>query len=416
MKILWLSNCMLSDHDARGSGTWLGAMAKALSHLSDVSLCNITEGKVNIVTRQDCGSVQQWIIPFTHKLKSNGLPSKKIVADIVKIVEGFVPDLVHVWGTENYWGLLTARRVINSIALLETQGLKFKIAKVFHGDLSVREQLACIGLKEALRFSTIYHNRKRFDKWGIFEKEIISQHDYLTVQSLWLDAQVKGINGTSKTYYNDFLLRKPFYTALSWQFSETINLFSIAAYPSSFKGLHVSVRAMGILKKHFPNLKLRIAGACQRTGICRDGYIAWINHELHRLGIKDNVEWLGPLSASQIVAELQNCSAAIFPSFIEGYCLALAEAMMLGVPSVVSYAGGMPCLAKDEESAVFFSPGDYAMCAYQVERLITDKELAMRLSKKSREVAMERNDPQKIVSRQLEIYRQVLSDSEGALL
>lgn len=86
---------------------------------------------------------------------------------------------------------------------------------------------------------------------------------------------------------------------------------------------------------------------------------------------------------------------------------------MLGVPAVASYTGGIPCLCKDEESALFFTPGDEVMCAYQLERLLTDRQLAVRLSRTARAIATERNGPEKIVSRQFEIYRQVIADGSG---
>ena len=76
--------------------------------------------------------------------------------------------------------------------------------------------------------------------------------------------------------------------------------------------------------------------------------------------------------------------------------------------------GGVVCwrysfsLGKDEDSCLFFPPGDEAMCAYQLERVLTDPELALRLSRESRKIATVRNDRQRIVQRQLEIYRQVL--------
>ena len=58
-----------------------------------------------------------------------------------------------------------------------------------------------------------------------------------------------------------------------------------------------------------------------------------------------------------------------------------------------------------------FSSGDEAMCAYQLERILTDKELALRLSRESRKIARVRNDRRRIVERQLEIYRQVTEAS-----
>ena len=51
------------------------------------------------------------------------------------------------------------------------------------------------------------------------------------------------------------------------------------------------------------------------------------------------------------------------------------------------------------------------MCAYQLERLLTDRDMALRLSLESRKIAQVRNDLRRIVWRQLEIYRRVAEAS-----
>ena len=96
------------------------------------------------------------------------------------------------------------------------------------------------------------------------------------------------------------------------------------------------------------------------------------------------------------------------PTFVESYGVALAEAMLLGVPTVVSFTGGTSFLARDEESALFFPPGDVEMCAYQAERLIKERDLAERLSCQARNIAQVRHDPKQVLQRQLTTYHQVL--------
>ncbi len=134
----------------------------------------------------------------------------------------------------------------------------------------------------------------------------------------------------------------------------------------------------------------------------------WVNRMIQQLGLADAVEWLGPLDAEQIVAELKNAAAVVIPTFIENCCTAIQETMAVGTPVVASYAGGIPSLGKDEESCLFFPPGDEVMCAYQLERVLTDRELAQRLSRQSREIAAVRNDLPSLVQRQLKIYQEVL--------
>ena len=64
-----------------------------------------------------------------------------------------------------------------------------------------------------------------------------------------------------------------------------------------------------------------------------------------------------------MIGELLNCNVCVMPSFIETYCLAFAEAMMVGVPVVVSFAGAMPELAEHNKEAMFYNPLDHITCA-----------------------------------------------------
>jgi glycosyltransferase involved in cell wall biosynthesis len=172
--------------------------------------------------------------------------------------------------------------------------------------------------------------------------------------------------------------------------------------------LHVATRALKILNTKFDNIELRVAGNHQINGLRKDGYIAWLIRENCKMGIEKKITWLGPLKEEEIIRELLGCSVFIMPSYIESYSVALIEAMTLGVPSVVSYVGGLSEMAKDRESALFFSPGDHAMCAYQVEKILLDNELADNISKQAREILSD-NDVHSITTQLIDIYKTFLT-------
>jgi glycosyltransferase involved in cell wall biosynthesis len=411
MKILWLSNKLLSSEDCGRSGAWLDTIAEMLISSGHVELGNISFGPGKEVSRQDYGPIRQWAVPDNWPLHG-GIPSSRHVSEILTAVRSFAPDLVHVWGTESFWGLLTARKIIPQPSLLEIQGLRLAIAPVFSGGLTFGEQLACTGLKEIVRGTTIFHIRKTHERWRKMEEEIISGHQYIATPSDWSLAHIKNINRTCKTFTNYRILRRPFYRAAPYMYTSKPAVFCIAAYTAPFKGLHVAIRAIGLLKTFFPGIELRVAGSHQSGRIAKDGYISWINREIDRMGIRSNVIWLGSIPASQIVNEIHKCTAMVMPSFIENDSLAFSEAMMVGIPIVASFTGGMAHLGSDEQTALFFAPGDAVMCAHQLERIINDKILAARLSRKEREVAFARHDPEKILTNQLKIYRDIVSGSE----
>jgi len=82
-------------------------------------------------------------------------------------------------------------------------------------------------------------------------------------------------------------------------------LFCSAATPAPYKGFHDAIRAIALLSRRFPKIRLRIAGNHQRMGIKQSGYIRWLNRLCEELGVADRIDWLGPLSAGQIVTECQ---------------------------------------------------------------------------------------------------------------
>ena len=129
---------------------------------------------------------------------------------------------------------------------------------------------------------------------------------------------------------------------------------------------------------------------------------------IKKYGLQKNVIYLGSLDENQIITHLQEANACVIPSFIETYCLAFAESMIVGTPTIASFAGAMPELAENGEEALFYNSMDYYSCAALIDKVIQDKKLAEHLSEKGRIRRMRENDITAVVSRQIEIYKEVL--------
>jgi glycosyltransferase involved in cell wall biosynthesis len=166
--------------------------------------------------------------------------------------------------------------------------------------------------------------------------------------------------------------------------------------------------AFALLSVHYPNIQLRIAGGYRKKGIRKSGYERWLEKKITQLGIIESVKWLGNLNAEEIVAELQSANCTIISSFVESYCMALAEAITVGCPCVVSYAGAMPELAQDNVSALFFPMGDYTMCASKIGQILSDEILAQSLSFNAIQKSKHDKHPDAIMSEQVELYNKLL--------
>lgn len=76
----------------------------------------------------------------------------------------------------------------------------------------------------------------------------------------------------------------------------------------------------------------------------------------------------------------------------------------------ISFTGRTSWLVRDEESALFYLPGDEMMCAWQLERILTDQVFAERLSHNACFIALVRNNPDAVVTNQLEIYIRTINE------
>ena len=124
--------------------------------------------------------------------------------------------------------------------------------------------------------------------------------------------------------------------------------------------------------------------------------------------VERNVVFLGALNASQIIEQIHQSNVMLQTSYVESYSLAVSEAMMAGVPLVVSYAGAMPELAQDRAAALFYTPSDFFSCAYRLKMIIGSDDLANALSKTARSIAERRNVASILGDLQISIYNDVL--------
>lgn len=415
-RILWFCTSALSESDATSTGTWLDSMAQGLLQSQQVELGIIALGSVSELTRRDYGTVQQWIVPARSSASPVGLPSTRLVNGLVSACQAFAPDLLHVWGTESFWGLLPSRGFVKIPSVLTLQGSRHRIAACIHGGLTANERLACLGIKDVVKAVMLRPSTASFfKKWAGFEAEIMAGHRWAICQTPWQEAQMLSNRPDATLFHLDLPLRNAFEQSQEWlPPAGDPRLFCCASHWCPSKGLHVAIRSLALLKREFPGIQLRVGGVAEGKGIFRDGYFRWLDGLVDRLGLRANVHWLGPLKAPRMAAEFRAASATLIPTFIESYCMVLAESMRIGTPTVVAYTGGTAYLGRDEETCLFFVPGDEAMCAYQLSRALTDRNLAVRLSSNSRCVAAERHDPVGLAQEQMSIYKQVMTCPHAA--
>jgi len=98
----------------------------------------------------------------------------------------------------------------------------------------------------------------------------------------------------------------------------------------------------------------------------------------------------------------------VLPSLTEGSPNVLLEAMAASVPVVATAVGGVPEIVENEESALLVPANDPASLAAAIARVLTDQDLAQRLTAHAAELVATRYTPEKYVRSLIEIYREVI--------
>lgn len=367
------------------------------------------------VVRQDACCVKQWLIPARYFLWKHlgALPPKKIINDICQIVNDEVkPDLIHVWGTERFWGLLTARKYLAAPALLEIQGVKHAIGPYIAGGLTAWEQFSCIGVKEILMPSlSLFSMAKSYIAGAKDEIEMLEHHDFIDYQSEWTHAWIVPYIQEKLTFRTKRMIRPDFLTCKRWQYKEGNHIvFSSCGLTSANKGAHILIRAFAIVHKVYPDAELHLTGV-PRKGIHLDGFTRFLLREIKQLRLTDCVKFLGALSAAGMIDAMRESAVGVVPSFVESYSASLAEGMAVGVPMIASYAGAMPEVGGD---GVLYAPiGDAGVLANRIWQVFEMKEQVKLFTDKARDKALAEHNPQRVLERQMEIYDSVFMKLEG---
>ncbi|HMF69867.1 MAG TPA: glycosyltransferase family 4 protein, partial [Flavitalea sp.] len=121
-----------------------------------------------------------------------------------------------------------------------------------------------------------------------------------------------------------------------------------------------------------------------------------------------NVIFRGPKTELELVKELLSADVFIHPSHIDNSPNSVCEAMLLGMPVIASYVGGIPSLIEDKHNGVLYNSNDPYELASKILLTVKDKELIAELSKNARATGIDRHDHEQIRSTVLATYNRII--------
>lgn len=413
MRVLWFTNNPMPAMDAYfGIETryvyWMSTLLKELKTAQDLNLAVVTVQPGLPDATFSAEGVEYFVIGQPARLR-NFVTREQDLRKCAQIVEVWAPDIIHVHGTERIYGLLAARRMVEPPVLINIQGLHSEILRNWRGSMTLGEIIKAHSIRELLLLSGPVPYLRAIKKMALRQMEILRGSTFFCGQTFWDQAHVWEFNPAGIYFRIGRILRLGFYES-DWSINSCRNyrvFFTNAR--DVLRGAETLIDAVALLKREFPTVSLGLAGGLNQGS----GYGKIVASRIKEKGLEGNVELLGFLKGKQLIDKLLESHVFAIASWTENESNSLCEAQTLGMPCVVSFAGGMPSMVEDNVTGLHFPPGDAGFLAYQLRRIFLDDKFGMSLGQQARAVALKRHDRQTVVQGMINVYRQVLAASRS---
>lgn len=118
-------------------------------------------------------------------------------------------------------------------------------------------------------------------------------------------------------------------------------------------------------------------------GLQDQSYVSRVRRRISDLGVADRVVLRGRVDADELAAAYAAADVFVFPSLMEGYGIALVEAMVHALPIVATRVGAVPELVREGVDGLLVEPGDSAGLAQALRTFLENPDLTARCSANS---------------------------------
>lgn len=322
------------------------------------------------------------------------------IADWLKIIDDFKPDLIQIFGSENDFGLLCGKT--NVPIVIHMQGcLPPYHNALFPVGMNQYDFYFVRGLNWRRRWIGL-RSEPAFRRKAEQEIRTIQSCRYFMGRTDWDRSLVRLFNPDARYFHCEEALRDSFiHGTKKWSAGNggLVRIVSVISNPW-YKGVDLILKTAKLLRQ-FTGLDFE----WQIYGV-QD--IRFFERKYGINAIDVNVRIMGTASKEELVDALCNATCYVHPSYIDNSPNSLCEAQYLGVPVLATHVGGISSLVKDGETGILFPANDPYTLASLIKSLEEDRVLASRLGDAAREKAMARHTPDAIGKTLLDVYLEIL--------
>lgn len=419
MRVLWVSNVVFPCAAEKlgltvsASGGWMYDFAESLAHRDGISL-----GVAAAYTGREFRALRIHDIDF-YLIPVSGagflLGTKKAAPYIRLTVQAFCPDILHIHGAEMPLGLQFIRLYPKLPAVLNIQTLLGEVRREQFAGMCFSDILRSFTPREFLALKSPLMRKCYAAIREKRERQYLRSVRFVIGSTRW-DRAFLACGPFNGTYFHcPYLFRKEFYNPeYRWDLQHMERhsvLTGQAAEP--LKGLHVLLEAVYYVKREIPDIRLYIPGPDLLSKRFQSlyGYARYIGRLIRRLSLTETVVFTGQLDASSMARRMQNANVVVVSSAVELGSSTLCEAMLLGVPMIASFRGGMTETFQHGQSGFYYDFSQKYLLADYIKSVLLDDSLAQKFSQNVRVAALHGHSEETCTGALLEAYHKMLPDA-----
>jgi len=192
-------------------------------------------------------------------------------------------------------------------------------------------------------------------------------------------------------------------TRSRWGAKNEDRLITAVGRLTAQKGFDDLIRAYPMIKRSVPDSRLLLVG---------DGYMrSDLEHLAEQLNVRNSTTFSGFISDGELVAALRSSDVVVVPSRFEPFGIIALEAMAAGAPLVVSRVGGLAEIVEDSVDGIEVEPNDPSAIAAATVRVLSDRELRVRLAANGGEKA-KTYSWEHVAKRTVEVYQDAVKGTK----
>lgn len=414
MRVLWIvSNATNyntnNKHVYNGCG-WIGSLEEIIARTPNIELYEVFFSRTKGLHSVKNGNVTYYPIkdPYSSKigvLKSIFMDDSKVdekkVITLSTVVKDINPDIIQVFGTEGFFGLIA--KYVNIPIVLHIQGLINPCYNCLLPPFLSWIQYPLVGVKLRHKFLRLFDK----GKWRYMcqrEKTIFKMISNYMGRTRW-DETVTQLFNPHANYYECWeILRHEFYEEGNREIPSRLKICSTVSN-TTYKGVDVILKTAKILKQELGlDFVWYVFG-----GVNMNFFEKWTNIKANEV----HVETKGIVSANDVKKELLTSTVYVHPTYIDNSSNSVCESMILGCPVIASNVGGMSSLIENNKTGILVPPNDPFLLAMEIRKLYLDINLNSKIGNNAKKIAFDRHNPDTICRSVISIYNKVLNNDKS---